>query len=276
MVRMTETTGVYTWLAIRAGQLSRGRPLAVVASLAVDHRGAVGVPGQPDDGAADGADHVPARRRAGHRPDPAGDHRDHRLQHRRHRDADRRPAEHPDRRRDRAHVHRLHRQPRADRRAHVRRGHRSASTWVFRRQPADRARGAPTRDGARRAPLDRGPGRAQAHRAGPDRHDPALLRPPAAAPRARDRRADRRDRDAARQPPVAREVAGRDRVADAVLLHRPVRDGRRARGDAARSARSPTASPTSPAATAPPSCSASPGPRRSARASSTTSPSPPR
>jgi Na+/H+ antiporter NhaD/arsenite permease-like protein len=35
MVRLTETTGVYTWLAIRAGQISRGRPLAVTASLAV-------------------------------------------------------------------------------------------------------------------------------------------------------------------------------------------------------------------------------------------------
>jgi Na+/H+ antiporter NhaD/arsenite permease-like protein len=35
MVRITETTGVYTWLAIRAGQLSRGRPLAVVLSLAI-------------------------------------------------------------------------------------------------------------------------------------------------------------------------------------------------------------------------------------------------
>ena len=35
MVKLTETTGVYTWLAIRAGQVSRGRPLAVVASLAV-------------------------------------------------------------------------------------------------------------------------------------------------------------------------------------------------------------------------------------------------
>jgi Na+/H+ antiporter NhaD/arsenite permease-like protein len=34
MVKVTETTGVYTWLAIRAGQLSRGRPLAVVLSLA--------------------------------------------------------------------------------------------------------------------------------------------------------------------------------------------------------------------------------------------------
>jgi Na+/H+ antiporter NhaD/arsenite permease-like protein len=35
MVRLTETTGVYTWLAIHAGQLSRGRPAPVVASLAL-------------------------------------------------------------------------------------------------------------------------------------------------------------------------------------------------------------------------------------------------
>jgi Na+/H+ antiporter NhaD/arsenite permease-like protein len=35
MVRLTETTGVYTWLAIRAGQWSRGRPLAIVLSLSV-------------------------------------------------------------------------------------------------------------------------------------------------------------------------------------------------------------------------------------------------
>src|SRR3712207_1756624 len=35
MVRLTEATGVYTWLAIRAGQWSRGRPLAVVLSLSV-------------------------------------------------------------------------------------------------------------------------------------------------------------------------------------------------------------------------------------------------
>src|SRR3712207_6767403 len=35
MVRLTESTGVYTWLAIRAGQWSRGRPLAVVLSLSL-------------------------------------------------------------------------------------------------------------------------------------------------------------------------------------------------------------------------------------------------
>jgi Na+/H+ antiporter NhaD/arsenite permease-like protein len=35
MVRITEPTGVYTWLAIRAGQLSQGRPLYVVLSLSL-------------------------------------------------------------------------------------------------------------------------------------------------------------------------------------------------------------------------------------------------
>src|SRR4051794_29185884 len=35
MVRVTETTGVYTWLAIRAGQWSRGEPIRVVAALAL-------------------------------------------------------------------------------------------------------------------------------------------------------------------------------------------------------------------------------------------------
>src|SRR5215217_6072040 len=35
VVRVTEPTGAYTWVAIRAGQLSEGRPLAVVAALAV-------------------------------------------------------------------------------------------------------------------------------------------------------------------------------------------------------------------------------------------------
>ena len=34
MVKITEGTGVYNYLAIRAGQISRGRPFAVVASLA--------------------------------------------------------------------------------------------------------------------------------------------------------------------------------------------------------------------------------------------------
>ncbi len=34
IVRLTETTGVYTYLAIRAGQVSRGRPLYVVIALA--------------------------------------------------------------------------------------------------------------------------------------------------------------------------------------------------------------------------------------------------
>ncbi len=35
IVRVTEPTGVFTFLAIRAGQLARGRPLAIVVSLAL-------------------------------------------------------------------------------------------------------------------------------------------------------------------------------------------------------------------------------------------------
>src|SRR5688500_764960 len=35
MVKITEPTGVYAWLAIRAGQISRGRPFAVLMALAV-------------------------------------------------------------------------------------------------------------------------------------------------------------------------------------------------------------------------------------------------
>ncbi len=35
VVRVTEPTGAYTWVAIRAGQISRGRPFAVVVALAL-------------------------------------------------------------------------------------------------------------------------------------------------------------------------------------------------------------------------------------------------
>ena len=38
MVRITQSTGVYTYLAIRAGQLSRGRPLAVRGLRGRDRR----------------------------------------------------------------------------------------------------------------------------------------------------------------------------------------------------------------------------------------------
>ena len=58
-----------------------------------------------------------------------------------------------------------------------------------------------------------------------------VLRPQASAPRAGDGRARGRDDHAARQPAVDGEGARRDRVADAVLLHRAVRHGRRAGGD---------------------------------------------
>ncbi|CAA9488644.1 MAG: Na+/H+ antiporter NhaD and related arsenite permeases, partial [uncultured Solirubrobacteraceae bacterium] len=191
---------------------------------------AVGVPGQPHDRPADGADHLPARRRARHRPDPARADRDHRLEHRRYGDADRRSAEHPHRRRDRPVVRRLRAQPRADRRAGVRRRHRDA---LPRLSPpaADRARGARARDGARGAPLDRGHGRAQAHAAGARHHAAGVLRPQSAGRRARDRRPDGRHGHAAADASERRGGAARDRVADPVLLRRAVRHGRRAGGD---------------------------------------------
>ena len=68
--------------------------------------------------------------------------------------------------------------------------------------------------------------------------------------------------------------AARDRVADAVLLRRAVRDGRRARGDGRDQGGRRRDRATSPTATARPSCWGSCGSRRSARASSTTSRSP--
>lgn len=33
VVRLTEPTGIYNYMAIRAGQISRGRPLGVVIAL---------------------------------------------------------------------------------------------------------------------------------------------------------------------------------------------------------------------------------------------------
>ena len=154
-----------------------GAAAAVVVSLAAHDRAAVGVPGQPDDGAADGADHLPARRRAGHRPDPAGRDRDPGLQHRRHGDADRRSAEHHHRRRHRPVIRGLHRQPCAGRVRHLRRGD-GRSLPGLPAAAAGRARGPRAGDGARRTPLDRGHRRAQAHGPGAGRHDPAVLRPP--------------------------------------------------------------------------------------------------
>ena len=98
MVRVTETTGVYTWLAIRAGQLSRGRPLAVVLALAIttavlsaflDNVTTILLVVPITFLLADALDVDPV---------PLIIDRDRRVEHRRHRDADRRPAEHPDRR----------------------------------------------------------------------------------------------------------------------------------------------------------------------------------
>ena len=195
VVKLTEPTGVYTYVAIKAGQLSKGRPWAVVASLAIATAVLSAFLDNLTTVLLDGADHLPAGRRARHRPDPARADRDHRLEHRRHLDAHRRPAEHPHRGRDRPELRRLPRQPRprGDRRL---RGGDERPLLLLPLPAADRPRGARPRHGARRRPLDRGPGRAEAPAAGHGPHDRRLLRPPGAPHRARHRRAGRRDRDA--------------------------------------------------------------------------------
>ncbi len=106
IVRVTEPTGVYTYLAIRAGQISRGRPLAVVVALA----GTTALLSAFLDNLTTVLLMVPitlflAAAAA------ARDHRDHRLEPRRNRDADRRSTEHPHRRGDPAHLPRLPGEP---------------------------------------------------------------------------------------------------------------------------------------------------------------------
>ena len=107
LVYLTQQTGIYDYIAIKAGQLSRGDPLARRPLPRRDDGGALGLPRQPDDDPARRPDHIPARRRARHRSDPADHHPGDRLEHRRHRDADRRPAEHHHRRRHRPLLQRL-------------------------------------------------------------------------------------------------------------------------------------------------------------------------
>ena len=106
LVYLTQQTGVYDYIAIRAGQLSKGRPLAVVLSLAVTTAVLSAFLDNLTTILLDRPGDLPARRRAGHRPDSADRDRGDRLEHRRHRDADRRPAEHHHRRGDRPQLQR--------------------------------------------------------------------------------------------------------------------------------------------------------------------------
>ena len=200
LVYLTQQTAVYDYIAIRAGQISRGKPLRVVLSLAGDHRAAVGVPRQPDHDPARRPDHVPARGRARHRPDPADRDRGDRIQHRRDRDADRRPAEHHHRRRDRPHA--------STSSSSTWRRSSSSRSWssiaglylFYRRRLQIEPREPAPGDGARRRGFDPRLRRAAPDGPRPRRHDPALLRPPAASHRAGHRRSDRRRRRAAGHP----------------------------------------------------------------------------
>ena len=98
LVYLTQQTGVYDYIAIRAGQLSKGEPLRVVLSLActtallsafLDNLTTILLVVPISFLLADALDIDPI---------PLVDHRGHRVQYRRHGDADRRPAEHHHRR----------------------------------------------------------------------------------------------------------------------------------------------------------------------------------
>ena len=195
-----------------------------------DDGAALRVPRQPDDDPARRPGHVPALRRTRHRPDPADRDRDHRLQHRRHGDPDRRPAEHHHRRPHRPLLQPVPRQPGADRGDHLRGRDRGALRGV-QIAPAGRGEEQAVRHGPRRRLLDPRPRRAAAHRPGSHRHDPAVLRPPGARDRAGDSRADGRHGRSPRHQAEAGRGARADRVADPLLLPRPVRDRRCPRGD---------------------------------------------
>ena len=120
----TERTGVFTYLAIRVGQASRGRPARLMFGLTGDHRGRLGLPRQRDHDPAGRPDHVRDRRRPRARPDPADRRRGDREQPGRRRDADRRPAQHHHRRPERPRLQRLPRPRRPPRARLLPGGHR--------------------------------------------------------------------------------------------------------------------------------------------------------
>ena len=126
-------TGFFDWLAIRSVMLSHGHPIRLLLILAVVTAVAVGVPRQRDDRRADDAGHPLGRPAPGHLAGALPDLVDPRLEHRRHGDAHRRPAQHPHRLGRRPRLRRLPRQPRA--------GHGRSSSWPSRRSCGSSFRG---------------------------------------------------------------------------------------------------------------------------------------
>ena len=121
LVSISRRSGMFEYLADLVGAEGEGEPGRHPAAAADHHRRALGAARQRDDGAAGGAgdarDHQGAQRPA--LPVPV--RRGLRLQHRRHGDLDRRPAQHPHRLAGRPRLQRLRHQPGAgDRRDHGR------------------------------------------------------------------------------------------------------------------------------------------------------------
>ena len=117
IVSVLKQTGVFEYLAIWAAKRARGRPFATDGAAGADHRRRLGAAGQRHHGAADRAGDAAGVRPAGSAAGAVPDRRGVGLQHRRHRDPGRRPAEHHHRQPGRAVLQRLPGQPRARHRA---------------------------------------------------------------------------------------------------------------------------------------------------------------
>ena len=150
-------TGFFQWVAIRFDQDRERPPLPADDRVERRHRGPVGPPRQRHDGRPDRARHAVDRLDPRRRTDPVPRRRDPRLEHRRHRHAHRRPAEHPDRLgfaprlRRFPHEHgpggvdRVRRVPRHAARPVRRAAHRHAGSASRGARPGRAARSSPTR-----------------------------------------------------------------------------------------------------------------------------------
>ena len=124
IVGILQQSGVFEFLAIWAAKRAKGRPFVIMVMLVV----ITAVLSAFLDNVTTVLLIAPVTLlicdRLGTPPDPVPHRRGDGEQHRRHRDPDRRPAEHHHRQPQRTHLQRLHRQPRADRRDPARRVHR--------------------------------------------------------------------------------------------------------------------------------------------------------
>ena len=214
-------TGFFALVGIRAAKLAGGRPYLLMALLATITAVLSAVLDNVTTVVLLAPVTLYVATVLGVSPDPVPDRARVRVEHRRRVDPRRRPTEHPHRLRIRPRLRGVRHEPGPGHPHRVRRPPRAAAGPV----PRD-ARGRRARPGRRsrarrvrghlRSPDDASVARRDRH------HDRGLPRPPAARPRGRDDRPPRGNGAPPRRAYRARPRPARDRVADAVLLRRPV------------------------------------------------------